>query len=115
MIKEYDGDFFYHIKHWPKYIRRIFFQNKAPIGDTQTFTLLLFFIGNGSSPERAGQWILSNHALFNWSRSQRSALKRIRQIKWIFKNVDENRNKWSYFDIDAKRILYFNGNVYNKQ
>ena len=114
MIKEYDGDIFFPIRLWPKYIRRIFFQKKAPIGDKQTFTILLFFIGNGSSPERAGKWILSSHALFHCSRSQRSALKRIRQIKWIYENLDNNRNKWSYHDIDAKRILYFNNDVFKQ-
>ena len=111
-IKLLDGDIFYKICKWPKYIRRIFFQNHAPIGDKQTFILILFFVGNGVSFYRAGRWILSPHALFDWTRAKHSAAKRIRQIKGIRANIGNNQNKWSYFDIDRNRILYLNGEVF---
>ena len=112
LIRTLDGDVFYKIHTWPKYIRRIFFQNHAPIGDKQTFILSLFFVGNGVSFYMAGRWILSSHALFDWSRARHSAVKRIRQLVWISQHMEEKKHKWSYFDIDARRIIYLNGNVF---
>ena len=44
-----NGEVFYSIQAWPTDIQQIFW-NK-PTGDNDTFKLLLFFIGNGCSPE----------------------------------------------------------------
>ena len=40
-----NGDIFYSIQTWPPDIQQLFW--KKPIGDNDTFKLLLFFIGNG--------------------------------------------------------------------
>ena len=40
-----NGDAFYPSKNWPKDTLSIFW--KKPIGDLDTFKLMLFFIGNG--------------------------------------------------------------------
>ena len=43
-----DGDAFFPLKSWPKEMRLIFW--RKPIGDTETFKLALFLIGNGCEP-----------------------------------------------------------------
>ena len=112
-IRRLDGDLINPIFQWPRNIRRIFFQNAYPIGDTQTFTLYLFFVGNGVSPFIFCKWILTSIALKNWVRRDRLAAKRIRQMKYIQHNLDDNRHRWRYFDLDQRRVVYLNGQIYN--
>ena len=111
-IARLDGDLINPIYQWPKYIRRIFFQSAYPIADTQTFTLYMFFMGNGVSPLVFCKWILSSIALKDWTRRDRLAEKRITQMKWIRDNVANNQHNWRYYDLDRRRILYLNGQVY---
>ena len=61
MLRFCDGDGCAPLSRWPPYIRRILFQTIRPIGDRQTFQLMLFFIGNGFPPLKAGKWILTSH------------------------------------------------------
>ena len=35
---------------------------EKPISDKDTFKLLLFFIGNGGSPDVIGEWIMTSQA-----------------------------------------------------
>ena len=109
-----DGDLLNPIYQWPRYIRRILFQTAYPIGDRQTFTLYLFFVGNGVAPLVFGKWILSSIALVNWQRRDRIANKRIQQMKWIQNNLANHVHDWRYFDLERRRIVYFNGVVYHE-
>ena len=45
-LKRMDGDIFFKFHKWPKYMRRIYFQNAFPHGDSQTFQLVMFLVGN---------------------------------------------------------------------
>ena len=42
-----NGDAFYPLSTWPQDIQQLFW--KKPIGDTDTFKLMMFFLGNGCS------------------------------------------------------------------
>ena len=44
-----DGDAFFPLKSWPKEMRLIFWKKKT-MGDTETFKLVVFLIGNGCEP-----------------------------------------------------------------
>ena len=98
------------IYHWPKYVRTVFLK-RTEIGDTDTFLLLLFFLGNGYCPYRAGSWILSSYFQCGNPDVTR-AQKRIRQFVWIVTNLPRNRSKWRYFDLQRRTIQYFEGRVY---
>ena len=113
-IRRMDGELFFKFFKWPRYMRRIYFQNAYPHGDVQTFQLILFLTGNGLSFYRAAKWILSSHALVTWERRDRLVQKRIAQMKWIREHYEMRTNQWRYFDIDARRILYINGRVYTE-
>ena len=78
-----NGDAFFPEKSWPKDIRLIFC--KKPMGDKETFKLLLFFHGNGCNPEIISRWILLAQS---WASSQATAEKRARQIQFVNDNVD---------------------------
>ena len=78
-----NGDAFFPEKSWPKDIRLIFC--KKPMGDKETFKLLLFFHGNGCNPEIISRWILLAQS---WASSQATAEKRARQIQFVKDNVD---------------------------
>ena len=98
-----NGDAFFPEKSWPKDIRLIFW--KKPMGDKETFKLLLFFHGNGCNPEIISRWILLAQS---WASSQATAEKRARQIQFVNDNVDSKRNQWFYFDLDYSKLLYLN-------
>ena len=51
-----DGDAFFPLKSWPKEMRLIFW--RKPMGDTETFKLVLFLIGNGCEPTLIRRWIM---------------------------------------------------------
>jgi len=53
-----NGDFCYSIQTWPTNIQQLFW--KKPTGDNDYFKLMLFFIGNGCSPEVIAKWILTS-------------------------------------------------------
>ena len=108
-ISRLDGDLLAPIHRWPTYIRRMFFQTAFPLGDTQTFKMYLFFVGNGLNPLTATKWIMSSFALSTWNRRERMLRKRISQLKWITENLARNQNHWRYFDLDERRVVYFDG------
>ena len=78
-----NGDAFFPEKSWPKDIRLIFW--KKPMGDKETFKLLLFFHGNGCTPEIISRWILLAQS---WASSLATAEKRARQMQFVKDNVD---------------------------
>ena len=55
------------------------------MGDTETFKLALFFIGNGCAPVLFTEWMLLAQY---WDESPQKAEKRARQIDFVLNNVD---------------------------
>ena len=51
-------DAFYPLSTWPQDIQQLFW--KKPIGDTDTFKLMLLFLGNGCSKLMITEWILAS-------------------------------------------------------
>ena len=98
-----NGEVFYSIQTWPTDIQRIFW-NK-PAGDNDTFKLLLFFIGNGCSPEIIAKWILTSQHLTTHTKGE----KRARQINFIVQNLTSKGHTWFYFDLHHSLWLYLNG------
>ena len=113
-LRRMDRDIFFKFHKWPRYMRRIYFQNAFPHGDAQTFQLMPFLVGNGLSFYRAAKWVLSSHVLVKLERRDRLARRRIAQIKWIRQHFDQRLNHWRYFDIDERRIVYLIGSIYNQ-
>ena len=95
---------FFPEKSWRKDILLKFW--KKPMGDKETFKLLLFFHGNGCNPEIISRWILLAQS---WASSQATAEKRARQIQFVNDNVDSKRHQWFYYDLDYSKLLYLNG------
>ena len=57
-----------------------------PMGDTETFKLVLFLNGNGCEPSLIRRWImLAQH----WAESTTKAEKRARQVDFVRNNPDE--------------------------
>ena len=98
-----NGNVFYASKNWPKDTLPIFW--KKPIGDLNTFKLMLFFIGNGCSPHVISEWILSS---LYWAESTKWD-KRKHHIDFIYSNTDTKRHIWFYYDIDCNDWLHLNG------
>ena len=98
-----NGDGFYPSKNWPRDTIPIFW--KKPIGDLDTFKLMLFFIGNGCSPHIISEWILSSQY---WAEPTKWD-KRKRQINFIQSNIDAKSHIWFYYDIHCNDWLYLNG------
>ena len=74
-----------------------------PMGDTETFKLPLFFIGNGSAPILFTEWILLAQY---WAESAQNAEKRARQIDFVVNNADRQNSKQFYFDINYNKLLH---------
>lgn len=98
-----NGDVFYPVQVWPKKILSTFW--KKPIGDKDTFQLMLFFLGNGCSPDIITEWIYSSQ---HWASPQKLD-KRKRQVSFICNNMDSKGHIWFYFDIHHNEWLYLNG------
>ena len=98
-----NGDIFYPVSVWPKDIKLLFW--KKPIGDTDTFKLLLFFLGNGCSPDVISQWILTSQ---HWA-DHKNADKPARQISFIRNNLTSKGHIWFYYDIHHSEWLFLNG------
>ena len=97
------GDTFYPISCWPREIQSMFW--KKPIGDVETFKLVLFFVGNGCSPHLISEWILSSQLWNNFTKAD----KRSRQIDFILKNFSTKSTAWFYFDLHHNIWLHLNG------
>ena len=102
LFKTINGDAFFPIKCWPKDLRMAFW--RKPIGDRDTFKMMLFCLGNGCSPILISRWILLSQT---WEPEK--AEKRARQIDFILNNADGKRNTWFYYDLDYKKLLFLNG------
>ena len=97
-----NGDAFFPLSSWPRDLRLAFW--KKPIGDTETFKLLLFCLGNGCSPPLISRWILLSQT---WAPDK--AEKRARQLDFVLNNAEGKRGTWFYFDVDHNKLLYLNG------
>lgn len=82
LLNDINGDLFYSLNLWPQKIERAFW--KKPIGDEETFMLLIFLVENGCPPLLATQWILTSTF---WDKAKTA--RRHEQIEWIL----ENRSK----------------------
>ena len=79
-----DGDAFFPLKSWPKEMRLIFW--RKPMGDTETFKLVLFLIGNGCEPTLIRRWrMLAQH----WADSTVKAEKKARQVDFVLNNAEQ--------------------------
>ena len=104
LLKDVNGNTFFSLKLWPKEMQAVFW--KRPMGDTETFKLALFFIGNGCAPTLFTEWILLAQY---WAESPQKAEKRARQIDFVVNNADRLNKKWFYFDVDYNKLLHLNG------
>ena len=102
-----NGDAFYPLSTWPQDIQQLFW--KKPIGDTDTFKLMLFFLGNGCSKHLVTEWILKSQ---HWTTLQKG-IKRARKIDFINNNLDSKANIWFYYDIHHSTWLFLNGEFRN--
>ena len=93
-----NGDVFYPLSTWPHDIQQLFWEKS--IGDEGTFKLMLFFMGNGCSPNIITEWILTSQ---HWA-TLRKRDKRERQIDFISNNLDTKANIWFYYDIHQANI-----------
>ena len=98
-----NGDAFYPSKNWPKDTLSIFWKKR--IGDLDTFKIMLFFIGNGCSPQVISEWILSSQY---WAEPTKWN-KRKSQIDFIHSNINTKRHIRFYYDIRCNDWLYLNG------
>ena len=104
ILKDLNGNAFFPLKLWPKEMQAVFW--KKPMGDTETFKLVLFFLGNGCAPILFTEWMLLAQY---WAESPQKAEKRARQIDFVVNNADSQNNKWFYFDIDYNKLLHLSG------
>ena len=78
---------------------------KKPLGDNDTFKILLLFICNGCSPNIIAKWILTSQ---HWT-THRKGEKRPRQIDFATHNLTLKDNLWFYYDIFHDEWLHLNG------
>ena len=101
LFKFIDGDAFFPLSSWPKDMQLIFC--KKPMGDEESFKLLLFFIGNGWGPTLISRWIML--AQF-WAESQQKAEKRAQQVDFVLNNVDARRSVGSILTSTTKGCCF---------
>lgn len=100
-----NGNAFYPFTSWPLHTQLTL--TATPIDDTNTFKILLFFYGNGCSPELAFEFIYASHT------TNEKIDKRFYQIKWICNNLQNKKNTWYYFDINQNKILHLDKSQHN--
>ena len=105
LFNSINGDIFYKLNVLPREFKLIFW-NK-PIGDSETFKLLLFTIGNGFSPFETSRWILTSQ---RWS-TQQKAEKRVRQIDFVCRNLASRQHDWFYFDLYHRAWMRLSGEI----
>ena len=104
LFKDINGNAFFPLKWWPGDMQLMFW--KKPIGDSDTFKLLLFLLGNGCSPYLLlKKWIMLSQF---WA-THSTAEKRARQIDFILNNADSKAHTWFYYHLDHCKHLYLNG------
>ena len=79
-----NGDAFFPLSSWPIDLRLAFW--KKPIGDRETFKIMLFCLGNGCSPPLISRWILLSQT---WAPDK--AEKRARQLDFVLNNAETKR------------------------
>ncbi|CAB4039728.1 Hypothetical predicted protein [Paramuricea clavata] len=99
LFRSVDGDMFYPPSVWPNDMRSAFW--KKPIGDEETFKLVLFLMGNGCPPTMIKDWIVSSTF---WDKNK--TVKRWEQVNWIIANITKHERRWFYFDLHFKKFLY---------
>lgn len=99
-----DGDVFYPMKIWPRWLKLMFW--KKPLSDSETFKVFLFFIGNGCPPSVISKWIITS---LYWSMNRRAWDKRARQLTFIVNNAKSKQKTWFYYDLHNKEVLYLDG------
>ena len=105
MLSMIDGDVFYPLRAWPKWIRLLFWSK--PLTDKGTFQLTLFLIGNGCPPEFIMKWVFSSQY---WAKDKKIAIeKRRKQVEWILANKETKGNYWFYFDLHYNMYVSLTG------
>ena len=111
LFKFINGDAFFPLSSWQKDMQLIFW--KRPMGDEESFKLLLSFSGNGGGPILSSRWIML--AQF-WAESQQKAEKRARQVDFVLNNADGKRRmgsiststtKGCFFSMDSRNRTQF--------
>ena len=90
------------LSSWPRDLRLAFW--RKPIGDRETFKLILFCLGNGCSTPLISRWILLSQT---WAPDK--AEKRAQELDFVLNNAETKRRTWFYFDVDHNKLLYLNG------
>lgn len=88
------------LKAWPRDTMRILY--KKPPGDTDSFRLLLFCLGNSSSPHLICPYILLASQIW----APEKAEKRAQQIDFVVNNLGNKCQLWFYFDVDYGKMLF---------
>ena len=86
ILKIINGHAFYPSTNWPLHIQLAL--TDTPISDTSTFKLLLFFYGNGCSPQLTFEIIYASHP------TNEKINKRFYQLKWITNNLQNKMHTW---------------------
>ena len=102
-----NGNTFYPLSTWPQDIQQLFW--KKPNGDTDTFKLTMYFLGNGCSKHLITEWILTSQ---HWTTLQKG-INRARQINCINNNLDFKANIWFYYDVHHATWLFLSGEFRN--
>ena len=102
LFETINGNAFFPLKSWPQEYQRMFWAK--PIGDKETFKLMMFCLGNGCAPQLITHWVILSPS---WLPMK--AEKRAQQLEFILNNVDAKRNTWLYFDLDYGKWLHLNG------
>ena len=102
-----NGNTFYPLSTWPQDIQQLFW--KKPNGDTDTFKLTMYFLGNGCSKHLITEWILASQ---HWTTLQKG-INRARQINCINNNLDSKANIWFYYDVHHATWLFLSGEFRN--
>ena len=97
-----NGEVFFPLSLWPPELERAFWQK--PIGDGDTFKLIIFFVENGCPPTVAKDWIISSTF---WDKNK--TIARSRQIDWILDNREKKCKLWFYFDLHLNKYVYLDG------
>ena len=67
-----------------------------PLGDTDTFKISLFLIGNGCAPYLVFKWIMSKQV---WASDRKTVEKRANQLNYLLQHMEEKGHKWFYYDL----------------
>ena len=105
LFKILDGDAFFPSEIWPLNILIAIWS--TPLSDSQTFQLLLFFVGNGAPPHLVFEFILSSYL-----HDRSKITKRIAQIGWILSKLESKSSTWFYYDLQKSHICFLNGLPY---